>query len=218
MNIRNSLTEIVSELGLDPTSKVATLREDFNLALEGSRELIAKRYVLYSPLAFVGKMPDGFYLYRIDEVTPPYCIGILSSDKLLIRNNDSEYDLTLVSQVLCSKDIPSFVLFAELEGFAEVYMVTPKIGTPLHFLFPAEKADQLLGLCNEVITAVDQKAGEQMEQMLRLSESKLDELEDECDLNNHEPDCYHLYYLITDQDTNLRSYLCSEDDHSGKDV
>lgn len=147
--IVKTLNEAVEEVLAHPDSKVVTLTDDYRLWFEGRRTIEAKTFILSTPLGVVASTPDTVWYPEDQELDLPANVGILSPEKLLMLGPDEK---AYFWDQKCLPEKPlHFVLFAEFNDFAEAYIATPAIGTPIHLRWPDEKSRQLRGLCCSLI-------------------------------------------------------------------
>lgn len=170
----NAMREVLE----NPYAKVAKLSDDYRLYLEGDQKLEAITYVLFTPLGVLAKRPDRLWQPKDQHIDLPMQVGILAPDKFLFWETVPELKAYLWDQMSMPAKPLYFVLFACFEGHAEAYMATPSIGAPIHFHWPSEKSEQLLGLCCEVIGANDPALGKQLRGFL------LDVSSDICNIEN----------------------------------
>ena len=137
-----TLNEAVEEVMAHPDSKVVTLTDDYRLWFEGRRTIEAKTFILSTPLGVVASTPDTVWYPEDQELDLPTNVGILSPNQLLTWGADM--NAYYWDQKLLPEKPLHFILFAQFKDFAEAYIATPVIGSPIHLRWPSKKASSFV--------------------------------------------------------------------------
>ena len=134
--------------------------------IEGEENKQALFYIAATPLGVIASLNCNLWQPKNQDLMLPSQVGILSPDRFLIWEASPTLKGYYWGQDILPEKPLTFVVCAGFEDYVEAYIATTATVTPVHLRWKSEQAEQLLGLCTEIIKAKDPEIGIQLSEFL----------------------------------------------------